>query len=74
MYLNSMTSSWLITAVSLDRSPRRARDIREGVDRIYFWPDPVMSINPILRMVRPSLAWLMKAFWIHTWHNTLART
>src|SRR5271155_1578273 len=28
----------------------RARDIREGVDRIYatnhFWPDPLISINP----------------------------
>jgi hypothetical protein len=36
-------------------TPIRARDIREDVDRIYFWTDPVMSINPILRMVRPSL-------------------
>jgi hypothetical protein len=28
----------------------RARDIRDGVDRIYgtnyFWPDPLISINP----------------------------
>ena len=30
-----------------DRSftPIRARDIPEGVDRIYLWPDPVTSIN-----------------------------
>src|ERR1700691_6514842 len=31
-------------------TPIRAKDIREGVDRIYgtnhFWPDPLISINP----------------------------